>query len=297
MAKGNHHGFREGTTHITTGDRIKPGDHHRKKSRCKYYEKGLCKHLNERCNGSSHCGDYDDGIAIINILEHSSYEGLKEDVQNFVNELQFSIPLNTPEGSKINKYIIKKCGLSEGDIERLEMQKIKCARLQHESDKRIAQYNQSLGWKCIIASIFIVTIPFCITYYLNNKRDSVIEAEKIKEKTIDKELIRKVEKYTQERKKYTTNEVKKCCLNTDTRNQLLKKAATLFNRGEYGESMFYAMKSIKEYNTKAILWLAEKFYKGIFFDKNEWYALILILYASYLGDMQAKELFPKIIHE
>ncbi len=282
-------GFQEGTTHITTGDTIKEGDHRRNKAWCKFYSAGFCtKKDNSPCNGSSHCEYYDDGIALSTIIESSSYKVLKDRMQKFVEDLQFLIPLDTLEGNVIKKHIMKKNNLVDGDIERLEKQKAKCAQLQYESNKRIEEHNRSLKRKCLLAAIFIITIPFCLIYYENNKMDSAMEAEKIREKTIDKQLVQNIEQYKQELKKYSANPQKETPFNTDKNDIFLQKAITLFKNKEFDNSMFYVMKAINAHNTKAILWFAKMFHKGIFFEKNELYTIILILYASFLGDEKAK---------
>lgn len=72
-------GFVEGTTHITTGDKMKDNDHRRSKTKCFYFDKGLCVYSGKRarneivkinkdgqviCGGSAHCKRYGDGISV-----------------------------------------------------------------------------------------------------------------------------------------------------------------------------------------------------------------------------------------
>ncbi len=71
MPKSKTKGFREGTDGITTGDRMKIGDHRRHRSNCKYYPSytnGICtKRSDNHCIGSAHCDDYDDGEEVFEI--------------------------------------------------------------------------------------------------------------------------------------------------------------------------------------------------------------------------------------
>lgn len=72
-------GFREGTTHITFGDRMKENDHRRSKTKCLYFDNGVCTFSGTRaknefiklnkvgqiiCASSVHCKRYNDGIRV-----------------------------------------------------------------------------------------------------------------------------------------------------------------------------------------------------------------------------------------
>lgn len=72
-------GFREGTTHITSGDRMKENDHRRSKTKCLYFDNGICTFSGTRgknefvkinnvgqviCVSSAHCKRYNDGISM-----------------------------------------------------------------------------------------------------------------------------------------------------------------------------------------------------------------------------------------
>ena len=57
-------GFVEGTYNVTTGDKMKSGDHRRSKFRCKFFQSDMCLYSSSKCMGSAHCDNYNDGVEV-----------------------------------------------------------------------------------------------------------------------------------------------------------------------------------------------------------------------------------------
>ncbi len=260
MSKNRESGFQEGTSHITTGDKMKFWDHRRQKTNCKYHKNSFCCLRKERCCGSSHCLSYDDGIAVIEKPDTTNYKRLKNDVNEFVERLQFKIPIDTPEGKIISKYIMARFDLSEEDIAFYDEQQKMFFHIQNELR---SQYSQK------------------------EYAEKVIRLQK---KIIDEQLANRVKGYENEIEQYSSEKSKIKLANTDKEDRLLESAEIKFNLQDYTNSKHDIIKSIEKHNTKAMIWLAIKYWNGDFFEQNRFRARALLLYASYLGNEAAKQI-------
>ena len=103
-------GFVQGTGSVTTGDIMKPGDHKRHRTHCKYYNNGECLNKNNsvKCMGSAHCDYYDDGIPFADIKYTDLYKAVLNNLNDYVKELKYKINFNSLEGECVQRLIIKK---------------------------------------------------------------------------------------------------------------------------------------------------------------------------------------------
>lgn len=293
-------GFVQGTTHVTTGDTIKPGDHVRHKARCFYYNNGNCKHYARKCTGSSHCYYYNDGIKVNIIKEktpnlHTHEKLLISWVQN---ELKNKINHRSLEGKFIIRLILKNHLLSNNDLEKAEKQIADFNQGRIRLEKEITDYNRNLKKKCILIGLLLITAPFCYAYYQNNVRDIKNETMALKNKIVDSDLQKKVEQYNIELKEYQKYSdlarIEKSSLND--KDSFFVRAKIEYKHKEY--ERFYEMlsKSIKEEkNIKAILFLVHYLRKESSYKNNEIIYWYLMLYASYLGHKESTAFIGKIL--
>ena len=294
------HGFQEGTTHVTTGDKMKEGDHRRNKYSCKFYNNGKCAYNNNnyKCIGSAHCNYYDDGIPVTQITYHASNEISIETLNNYVNNLKNKIPFNCLEGKYIQYLIRIKHHLKRSEIQQSEKEEADFYYKKTKLENEIDMYNNALKTKCIIASLLIITAPFCYFYYQNNKKTiSPNEISNLEKKTINKDLQTKVREYKKEINKYKTEAktINTISNNTDVKDYLFNNAKSAYQKNDFGNFVFYIKKSIDLHNNKAIIYLSKIYPTGKLGKDKKRLSFILLSYSSYLGHKHSSEIIAKSI--
>ena len=293
-------GFVEGTTNVTTGDRIKPGDHVRHKSRCFSYSNGWCKHYARKCTGSSHCDYYNDGIKvqitdeeIPNLHTHQKLliSWIQEELKNKIN-------YKSLEGKLLIELILKNNFLSYSDLIEAERQIVFFNKEKMKLIKEIEEFNRALKKKCILIGLLLITAPFCYAHYKNNVRDINRELESLEKKIINKDLQKKVKTYNAEVANYkklsNLSKPEKCSYND--KNVFFVRAKIEYKHKRLEKFFEMISKSIKEEkNIGAILFLAQYFKQDCSDIKNKQNRLLLLLYASYLGDKSASIVIRDIL--
>ena len=301
--KGRLKGFVEGTTHVTTGDKMKPGDHRRDKRNCYYYNSKdeYCTHLSRKCTGSSHCDYYNDGIkvkiietAVPNLHTHETL------LMKFLQDLKKEINYKSLEGRYLCRMILKKYHLTKRYLDEAEAQ---IKSFEHNKTllvKEIYEYNEKLKRRCILIGLLIVTAPFCYAYYQNNSRKKDKELSKLREDIVDDCLQQVIEEYNTELSQYQESskmsERKKA--SDDKGEHFFARAINSYTDKDFERFCEMILKSIKNStNISAILYLADLFKNGNFFEKSESNYLLLLLYASYLGNKGSSYILGKSILE
>ncbi|MBR6687161.1 MAG: hypothetical protein IKL77_00215, partial [Clostridia bacterium] len=291
-------GFVEGTTHVSTGDRIKQGDHRRDKRNCFFYSNEYCKHFARKCCGSSHCDHYNDGI-MVNIIEES-YPNMhthRKRLISFISRLKNEIDYRSVEGQYICQSIFNKYGLSRKNFDEADRQIQIFEEKKIILIKEIDTYNSNLKNKCILLSLFIITAPFCYMYYKNNFRESHKEIETLKNKLIDDEFQKKVSQCKKELQAYiqaSKGALKNCVL--DKNEHFFSRAIYEYKNKNYARFCEMILKSIMDIkNLNAVLFLIKVFKTDVLFKKYKSSRLILLLYASYQGHKESSKVLEKII--
>lgn len=286
-------GFKEGTQGITTGDKMKPWDHRRDKRNCHHFKNGYCEILSQRCTGSSHCDYYDDGIKPSVIVTRVNPELQKRLLDNFLKDLHKRIDHRSLEGKYICDIILRKFKLN-----RLDPEKAKCEIEEFDRRKKallaeIEEHNSKLKNRCVLIGLLIVTAPFCYSYYRNHLRNADDEINALQSRAIDSDLQSRVKQYDKEMERYkkASEEGSKPKYIKNKDEEFLCKAIQAYNSQDYGHFYGWILKSIRDYsNTCAVLYLADFFKNGTIFEKNDYNYLLLVLYASYLGDRDASRI-------
>ena len=294
-------GFVEGTTHVTTGDKMKPGDHRRDKRNCYYYNNDYCELLSRKCTGSSHCDYYNDGIEVKNIETTAPNLHTHENLlMEFLQGLRKEINYKSLEGKYIRGMIYKKYGLTREKLEKAEAQ---IKSFEHNKTllvKEIYEYNEKLKRRCILIGLLIVTAPVCYVYYQNHSRKKDKELSKLREDIVDDRLQQDIEEYNTELRQYQESskmsERKKA--SDDKGEHFFARAINYYTEKNFERFCEMILKSIKDStNISAILYLADLFKNGNLFEKSESNYLLLLLYASYLGNKGSSYILGKSILE
>jgi len=184
--KNNLSGFTEGTTHVSTGDKMKDGDHRRDKRNCFYYSNEHCKHFLKKCTGSSHCAHYDDGITVNIIEEHyPNMHTHEKRLIDYILSLKNKINYKSLEGQYICQRILDKYELTQRDFKEADRQLEVFEKKKLILTEEVDIYNRNLKNKCILFSLFIITAPFCYIHYKNNFRELHKEIAALRNKLID----------------------------------------------------------------------------------------------------------------
>ena len=281
-------GFVEGTTHVTTGDKMKAGDHRRDKRNCYYYNNDYCELLSRKCTGSSHCDYYDDGIKV-KIIETDvpNLHTHETRLMKFLQDLKKEINYKSLEGRYLCRMILKKYHLTKRDLDEAEAQIKSFEYNKTLLIKEINEYNEKLKHKCILIGLLIITAPFCYAYYQNNSRKADKELSSLKRRIIDDDLQHNVKLYNVDLIQYQNSSrmsKRKKDIN-DKGEEFFARAIHHYNDKDYERFCELILKSIIDStNISAILHLANLFQSNTFFEKNKSNYLLLLLYASYLGD-------------
>ena len=284
-------GFVEGTTHITTGDKMKDGDHRRDKRNCFYYNCKKCELLSRKCTGSSHCDYYNDGIKVT-IIEKKipNIHTHEKRLANFIKELRNKINYKHLEGKYIRVTILKKHNLSSEDREKAEKQIQYFQRQKSRLEAEIRDNNQQLKKNCLLFGLLIITAPFCYAYYKKNLRDTTSEVLALERRCIDHDLQRRYKNYKEEINLYIkSSESAQPRKSIRTVNEeFFRRALIAYNDEEFERFYELILKSIIDANNiNAILHLAYLLHTGTHFKKNHDAYILLLLYASYLGDKES----------
>ena len=280
-------GFTEGTIGITTGDKMKEGDHTRHKARCIYNKANVCHNKNlcyTNCVGSSHCDYYYDGIATTIINNKQTYALTKSKLDEFIKDLKFKINFDSLEGELIQILIKKEYKLKDSDIQRSDLE-IKA--FQSNSKllyKEINEYNKKQYKQCY-SFLSILFNFFNRPDYNKNVRDYAKEYAILRSKTIDSQLEEKVKAYRKELEEYVIKSTNAFTQNYihNINDEFYIKAQISFKEQSYDSFCSYIIKSIQNNNVVAIIDLADKYKTGNFVNKNNYFYIYLHLYASYLG--------------
>ena len=294
-------GFVEGTTHVTTGDKMKAGDHRRDKRNCYYYNNDYCELLSRKCTGSSHCDYYNDGIkvkiietAVPNLHTHETL------LMKFLQDLKKEINYKSLEGRYLCRMILKKYHLTKRDLDEAEAQIKSFEYNKTLLIKEINEYNEKLKHKCILIGLLIITAPFCYAYYQNNSRKADKELSSLKHRIIDDDLQQNVELYNADLIQYQNSSqmAKRKKASNDKDERFFARAIHAYTNKDFERFCEMTLKSIKDStNISAILHLANLFHDNTFFEKNESNYLLLLLYASYLGDKNSSYVLGNLILE
>lgn len=302
-------GFKQGTTHITTGDKIKANDYRRDKRRCFYYSYGRCQcnmcNLT-KCMGSAHCSHYNDGHIKTVVIKDESY-GLKKNqlkLYTFIETLINRINHNSLEGVLVKTILRQRNDVKKEDVvkaaaqknefnKRAKLIKAEIDKYNYETKKinnEIEQYNAALKSKCVLIGLLIITAPFCYYYYKNNLkqkksfRDFNKEILKLETEIIDKKLKEKVNQYLLDVQLYQKKSSEaKSYYYFNENEKFYRNAKQSYEEDKFGAFCMYIMQSIEKDNCCAILLLEEIFEKSTFDEKNQEYILLLQLYSSFLG--------------
>ena len=191
-------GFVEGTTGVVPPDPMKPGDHRRHKTHCKYYRDDQCEYYLTKCPGSQPCDAYDDGIPLLTITDPYKAMVLQHLIE-CVKELKYKIAYDCLEGEVVRYQIIRTHRLTTDEIQKAEQEEREFESKKHIEEQKNQSYNDSLKIKCILASLFIITAPFCYLYYRSHqKRVTDERIQEIRASTIDEDLKTKVDNYLAE---------------------------------------------------------------------------------------------------
>lgn len=290
-------GFVEGTQSVTSGDKMKLGDHERLKFHCKYFHNGRClhnKHNSIKCMGSSHCEHYDDGIPILKITETESNKAVIENLNKYINELKYKIDFDSLEGKYIRLLIKKENQLTTDEIKKAEQEEKTFLNKKRILENEIQSYNDSLKTKCILAGLLIITAPFCYFYYQSNKRTVTTEMIRNLENTIiDRNLQKKVYKYNSEINQYKqiSQSGQKNNLTYDIKDYFYKSAIMAYKEKNLINFKINIIKSIESHNNNAVIYLSNKYKSGEFGTENKHLFLTLLLFSSYIGDKQSTRFF------
>ena len=294
-------GFVEGTTHVTTGDKMKAGDHRRDKRNCYYYNNDYCELLSRKCTGSSHCDYYNDGIkvkiietAVPNLHTHETL------LMKFLQDLKKEINYKSLEGRYLCRMILKKYNLTKRDLDEAEAQIKSFEYNKTLLIKEINEYNEKLKHKCILIGLLIITAPFCYAYYQNNSRKADKELSSLKHRIIDDDLQHIVKLYNEELNEYRySSEKSNQKKYSNVKNeQFFCRAIHAYNNDEFERFYELILKSIKDsLNIHAVLFLSHFFKSNPQFKENKNSSLLLLLYASYLGDKGSSYVLGNMILE
>ena len=293
-------GFVEGTYNVTTGDKMKSGDHRRSKFRCKFFQSDMCLYSSSRCMGSAHCDNYNDGVEVYVREESFDYKLLPSVklLKQTILELIYKIPVSTLEGEVAKGYFYKKHSLSPEMLKRARKEKEEYLKYLHNIEvleKEIEEHNEKLFRNCMMIGLCIVTIPFCYFYYKKQKRNYNKEIESFPKVLLDEELQKKVIAFELDIEKWFKESADNIKPSTEDKwYQEVESAKIYFRENDYSNMAFHIQKAIKHNNTYAMRWLAEKCEKDMIFLSKEGISEILLLYASYLGDAKASELLSII---
>ena len=190
--------------------------------------------------------------------------------------------------------------ITTDEIKKAEQEEIEFRNQKRILENRIQSYNDSLKTKCILASLLIITAPFCYLYYKSNKQTVTQEMiHRLKTNIINENLQNKVNSYKKELTDYKQKSVQKNYLSEDTNNHFYNTAMKTYLENDFVNFKCSIIKAIDYRNDKAVLFLYDKYNNGRFGEVDEEIQKILInllLYSSYIGNKQStKQLADKLL--
>lgn len=282
-------------------DPMKPGDHRRHKTHCKYYRDDQCKYYLTKCPGSQPCDAYDDGIPLLTFSDPCKAIVLQHLIE-CVKELKYKIAYDCLEGEVVRYQIIRTHRLTTDEIQKAEQEEREFESKKLIEEQKNQSYNDSLKIKCILASLFIITAPFCYLYYRSRqKRVTDERIQEIRASTIDEDLKTKVDNYKKELKDYQRKTEQNKDLTRDTKDHQYNTAIQAYEEGDFVKFKYAIIKSINWHNDKAVLFLLEKYEDGELGEidektYNELY-INLLLFSSYIGNKQSAEILAIVFEE
>lgn len=219
-------------------------------------------------------------------------EKAKENLYNYVIGLKNKIASNSLEGKTVRYLIKKDHQITNKEIQKAEQEEREFDNKILIEEQKNQSYNDSLKIKCILASSFIITAPFCYLYYKSHKKRVTDERiQEIRASTIDEDLKTKVDNYKKELKDYQRKSEQNKDLTRDTKDHQYNTAIQAYEEGDFVKFKYAIIKSINWNNDKAVLFLLEKYEDGELGEidektYNELY-INLLLFSSYIGNKQS----------